>query len=82
MRQGDILQEDAVLAQDEALAARELVVLPRQRILRKALPISFIGGKVFDVVDAVGGGGGSLVGREITDEVGAAARNGLPQARA
>src|SRR3546814_15925835 len=47
-----------------------------------ARAVGFVGGQALDAVDAVGGGGGALVRREVADEIGAAAWNGLaPVAR-
>src|SRR3546814_5791453 len=71
-----------VCPSDLLLLLREAVVLLTQRIGGKARAVGFVGGQALDAVDAVGGGGGALVRREVADETGAAAWNGLaPVAR-
>src|SRR5512138_1085150 len=76
------LQEDAVLAQDEAFLAGEAVVLLAERVGGEAGAVGLVGGQALDRVDAVGGGGRALVRREVADELGAAARDRLaPVAR-
>src|SRR3546814_8768098 len=76
------LQENAVLAADELLLLCEAVVLLAEGIGGEARAVGFVGGQALDAVDAVGGGGGALVRREVADEIGAAAWNGLaPVAR-
>src|SRR3546814_16035111 len=76
------LQENAVLAADELLLLCEAVVLLAEGIGGEARAVGFVGGQALDAVDAVGGGGGALVRREVADEIGAAAWTGLaPVAR-
>ncbi|OWK24334.1 hypothetical protein AJ87_22965 [Rhizobium yanglingense] len=82
MRDGHVLQEDAVFLQDEAPAFGEFVVLLAERIGCEAGAIGLIGGEGFDVVDAVGGRRGPLVGAEIADEIGTVGGIACPQARA
>src|SRR5690606_16534514 len=77
VRQGDVLQEDAVLAEDEPFPPGELVILAAQTIFGKARAIGLIGGEALDIVDAVGGGRRPFVGAEIADQIRAAARDGL-----
>src|SRR3546814_18053798 len=82
MRRRGQLQEEAVLAADELLLLREAVVLLAQRIGGEARAVDLVGGQALDAVDAVGGGSGDLVRREVADEIGAATWNGLaPVAR-
>src|SRR3546814_8548577 len=82
MRRRRELQENPVLAADKLLLLREAVVLAAEGIGGEARAVGLVGGQALDRVDAVGGGGGALVRREVADEVGAAARDRLaPVAR-
>ena len=82
MRSGDELQENPILLEDELLLAGEIVIGAPQRISGQSCAIGFIGGEVFDVVDAIGGGGRTFMRAEIADQVRTAAGNGLaPVAR-
>ena len=56
MRHRDLLQEDAVLAQDELFAPRELVVFAAGRIGGEPRAIGLVRGEAVDVVGGVGGG--------------------------
>src|SRR3954453_16612336 len=53
VRGGGETQEDAVLAADEALAPRELVVLPPHRVVPQPGAIGFVGRKIGHGVEAV-----------------------------
>jgi hypothetical protein len=77
MRQGHILQEDAVLAQNEPLLLRELVILASQGVCRQPCAVGFVRGEAIDIVDAVSDRARTLVRREIADQVGAASWDGL-----
>src|SRR5512138_176960 len=77
MRRRGQLQENPVLAQDEAFLAGEAVVLLAERVGGEAGAVGLVGGQALDRVDAVGGGGRALVRREVADELGAAARDRL-----
>jgi len=61
MRHGDVLQEDAVFLEDEALAAREFVVLPAEPMRLQPRAVGLVSGKAFYVVEGIGGGGRTLV---------------------
>ena len=77
MRQRNILQENPVFLEDELLPFGELVVLCAERIGCKPCAIGLVGGKAFDVVDAIGGRGRAFMRAEIADQVGAVARDRL-----
>ena len=70
-------QEDALLAQDEALALREFVILTADRVAGQPRLVRLVRGQAFNVVDAVPGVLGARVGREKADEIRAEPRDGL-----
>src|SRR3546814_9497532 len=70
MRRRRELQENPVLAADKLLLLREAVVLAAEGNGGEARAVGLVGGQALDRVDAVGGGGGALVRREVADEVG------------
>jgi len=71
-------QERAILAHEETLALRELVILSRHRVGREPGFVLLVGGEALDRIDAIGKRRGALVRREVTDEICAAARDNLP----
>ncbi len=77
MRQRDILQENAVFLQDEALAAGKIEIGLRQGIGGEALAIGLVGGEIFDVVDAIGRCQRAFMRSEIADQVRAIAWDDL-----
>ena len=77
MRARHQFQEDAVFLEDEILAARVFVVCLADRVGGKPRAIGFVGRQALDAVSGVSCGGRALMRREITDQVGAAARDDL-----
>ena len=74
MRGRGQFQEGAILAYQETLALRELVILSRQRVGSEPRFVRLVGGEALDRIDAIGKRRGALVRREVADEIGAAAR--------
>ena len=77
MRPRGQLQEDALLLQDESLAAGEFVVCLAGGIGCQPGPVGLISRQAVDVVGGIGRGGRAFMRREIAYQVGTAARNGL-----
>lgn len=77
MRRGCEAQEEAILPLDEALLTGEFVVPLSQGMLSQPCPILLVSGQVGQRIDAVSSSRGSLVRREISNQIGAARRNRL-----
>src|SRR5262249_5883668 len=71
-RRGEF-EERAIFPQQESLALGKLVVVPAKRVSREPSLVRFVRAEVLDGVNAVGERRRTLVWREVTDEIGAAA---------
>src|SRR5690606_9296117 len=78
MRRRGQPKEKPVLAANEPLLPRELVVRTALRVVAQARAVRLVGGEAVDGVDAVSDGARSLMRREVADQVCAAAGYRLP----